>query len=378
MGKTDPRDLSIALKCIRRELRDEYQADHSIPWVVGFSGGKDSTLVLQLVFETLLSIAPGDRRRRIHVASNDTLVESPVIQDYVNKVLDQVRRGAEALGLPIEVVQTHPDADETFWVNLLGRGYPAPNRTFRWCTDRMKIRPTTRMLLKAVSESGEAILLLGARRVESAQRAQRAAQYDRDGRLSRHNDVKNCMVYRPIAELTDDDVWTTLLQCRPPWGGSHNTLSALYRDAQGGECPFVTSQDDAPSCGTSSTRFGCWTCTVVEKDNSLAGFIDTGAFDHLEPLFDFRNRLKEISGNPDFRSKTRRSGQPGLGPLTFAAREMLLDELLAIQDETGFPLITQEETRRVRAIWEQDRVMEALREARGLERSAAAHTPEAR
>lgn len=365
-------DLPARMKAIRRDVKDEYLAPHRIPWIVGFSGGKDSTLVLQLVFEMLLSIPPQVRQRRIFVATNDTLVESPAVRRHVDTVLVQVREGVEALGLPVTVEVTTPDLDETFWVNLLGRGYPAPNRSFRWCTDRMKIRPTTRLLARAVSETGQAILLLGARRAESAARARIVKRYPiRNGRLNDHNGVENCQVFRPIVNLSDDDVWQVLTQCRPPWGGTHRALVTLYRNANGGECPFVTSNDDSPSCGTSSPRFGCWTCTVVEKDHSMAGLIDSGAYDALEPLFEFRQRIKEVSASPQYRSKVRRNGEPGLGPLTFEARQMLLDELRAIEAETAMVLIGEEEVRRIRALWEQDRLTSAIREVLQLEMQAS-------
>ena len=71
----------------------------------------------------------------------------------------------------------------------------------------------------------------------------------------------------------------------PPWGGSHLKLIGLYREASGGECPVVTSKEDAPSCGTTSSRFGCWTCTVVEKDRSLEGFVEFG-YTEFSPLLD--------------------------------------------------------------------------------------------
>jgi len=122
------------------------------------------------------------------------------------------------------------------------------------------------------------------------------------------------------------------------------------KDALAGECPFVMSTNDAPSCGTSSARFGCWTCTVIEKDNSLESLITSGHY-HLEPLSKYRRRLKEVSDNPDFRSKVRRNGQPGLGPLTMEARKMLLEELLAIQEQVGFELISGTEVRLIREQW---------------------------
>ena len=278
--------LPDRLKQIRRRIREEYLQPHTKPWILGFSGGKDSTLLLQLVIESILTISPDQRTRRVYVLSNDTLVESPVYQSQVMKTLALIGEGVSALGLPIEVVQTHPEEDWTFWVNLLGRGYPAPNRNFRWCTDRMKIRPTTRFIREKASASGEVILLLGVRKAESIARAQRLEGYEAketEGKLSPHNDVKGCLIFRPIIELSNDDVWHILLNVRAPWGGNHRELVTLYRNAQGGECPFVMSEADSPSCGSTSARFGCWTCTVIDKDGSLAGLIESG-FEYLEPL----------------------------------------------------------------------------------------------
>lgn len=265
-------ELQQKLICARFELLDEYLQSHNHPWIVGYSGGKDSTLVAQLVFEMLLRLAPSDRRRPVHIVANDTLVESPLVISHIHRSFQYFSDAAEAFQLPVTVKVTHPDANQTFWVNLIGRGYPPPSRNFRWCTDRMKILPTSRYFRDQASATGKVILLLGVRRAESAARAASANRYDATGRLNPHNDLAGCMVFRPIVEFTTEEVWEYLGAVPPPWGGSHRDLIALYRNAQGGECPVVTQKSDAPSCGTSSSRFGCWTCTVVVKDKSLEGF----------------------------------------------------------------------------------------------------------
>jgi DNA sulfur modification protein DndC len=364
---SDIAELPAKLRAIRKDIKDEYLQPHALPWILGFSGGKDSTLLLQLVVETLLAIPPDQRTRKVYVLSNDTLVESPVYQSAVLKTLDHVAEGVAALKLPVEVVKTHPEDDWSFWVNLLGRGYPAPNRNFRWCTDRMKIRPTTKFIRDQVSAAHEVILLLGVRRAESQSRAKRIDGYDQqsDGRLNPHNDIKDCLIYRPIVDLSNEDVWHILMNVRAPWGGDHRELVTLYRNAQGGECPFVLGDDDTPSCGSSSARFGCWTCTVVEKDNSLAGLIDSG-FEYLEPLAAFRDRLKAVSENPQYRSKVRRNGQPGLGPLTIEAREMLLRELLDVQAQTGMTLVSTHEVRLIRDWWGRDESTAVVRDMERL------------
>jgi DNA sulfur modification protein DndC len=350
---------------IRAEMKDEYLMNHGTPWIVGFSGGKDSTVLLQLVFEMLLELPPSKRLRHVHVLSNDTLVESPILQNFIDETLDNVRNAAEGLDLPMTVVKTTPNPDHTFWVNIIGRGYPAPTRLFRWCTDRMKIRPTSHYIRTKISEAGEALLLLGVRRDESSLRLQSARKYDNGGRLNLHNDVKGCWVFRPIVDLTTEQVWMFLLQRRPPWGGTHRQLVTLYRNAQGGECPFVVDISDTPSCGTASSRFGCWTCTVVDKDRSLQGFIDSG-FEHLEPLAEFRDWLQTYSRNFDNRMTERRNGQEGIGPFKPDCRREIMSRLLEVQKEVGSTLITTAEIVRIHSIWSEDECLQALNTANRL------------
>ena len=373
----DPDDLPEKLRAIRREIRAQYLTeDGGRPWIIGFSGGKDSTLLTHLVVETLLAIAPDQRTRPVHLVCNDTLVESPVFHGFVGKMLTRIEENIGALNVPVQVVRTHPLPEESFWVNLLGRGYPAPNRTFRWCTDRMKIRPTSRFIREQVSRGGGAILLLGVRRDESATRSASITrnQEKAEGRLSPHSDHRGVWIFSPIQNLTTQDVWVTLVSVRPPWGGTYDDVRTLYKNALGGECPFVVSNDDAPSCGSNSARFGCWTCTVVEKDNSLESLITIG-HEELIPLADFRKRLRDVSATPEYRSKIRRNGQPGLGPLTYEARRLLLEELLTIREETGMPLISDHEVRLIREQWQRDQANMAMRDVDTLLKAFPADKP---
>ena len=360
-----------ALACIRQEIREEYAEPHGKPWIIGFSGGKDSTLVAHLVVEHLVSLPRSERIRTVHVVANDTLVESPLVMEHIRIGLAEIKKAAQAFDLPVAVAKTAPETNQTFWVNLIGRGYPSPNRNFRWCTDRMKIQPTSNYIREQTSISGEVILLLGVRRSESAARASIAARYDNGSRLNRHNDLPGCLVFRPILELDTDDVWEFLAENKPPWGGSHDRLIQLYRDAGGGECPVVTSAADAPSCGTTSSRFGCWTCTVVEKDKSLAGFVDSG-FDQFMPLLEFRDWLVEIRNDPSRRLARRRNGRVTItktgvfvpGPFNMATRGEILDRLLALQEQSEMVLISQSEIERIRELWVEDVIVSAERHAK--------------
>lgn len=343
------------------QIRDEYLSEEQcFPWIVGFSGGKDSTLVAQAVLEALLSIAPSRRRRDVHIVSNDTQVESPLVMTHLHGVQQAIRDTVKKFSLPVDVATTKPHPERTFWVLLIGKGYPSPNQTMRWCTDRLKIQPTSRYILDNVSQHGSAIVVLGVRLDESDSRRNRINKFRNhlDSNLAPHTELQGALIYRPIVDLTIDDVWEILGNFHPPWGGTHAGLIRLYRDAEGGECPVVLSKAEAPGCGTASSRFGCWTCTVVEKDKSLQGFVDSGKHEY-RALISFRDWIKEIRNKEEYRSVERRNGRITFdlsgkhipGPFTIQARKMILDRLLAVQEEYGEELISPAEIDLIEQIW---------------------------
>jgi len=350
-----------------RSVRTEYLSEtQDYPWIIGFSGGKDSTVVAQAVFEALLQISPSQRKRHVHVVSNDTQVESPLVMAHLAKVQSALREMTQTLRLPVDVVTTRPAPDKTFWTLLIGKGYPSPNQTMRWCTDRLKIQPTSRYILDNVSAHGAAIVILGVRLDESDSRRNSINKFQNleGSNLTPHSELPGAFIYRPIVDLTIDDVWEVLGESLPPWGGTHRDLIQLYRDAEGGECPVVLSKDEAAGCGTANSRFGCWTCTVVEKDKSLQGFVDAGKH-QFSALIEFRQWLKDIRNDPRYRSFERRNGQISFnargeqiqhvpGPFTIQARKMILDRLIAIQEVYGDPLISADEIERIQTIWAEE------------------------
>jgi DNA sulfur modification protein DndC len=361
MSEIDDRPVTDRWRDIVRLVKDEYlsEAQH-YPWIVGFSGGKDSSLVAHAVFEALQAIPPSARTRPVHIVSNDTLVESPFVMAHLNKVTRQIEKAANGMGLPIVVRRTRPDLDKTFWVLLIGKGYPSPNSQMRWCTDRLKIQPTSTYIRENISQHGAAIVVLGVRRTESIRRMMTVDKYEnmRGSNLNEHNSISGALIFRPIVDLSTDDVWEILGSFPTPWGGTHKDLFQLYRDAEGGECPVVLSKDEAPGCGTKSSRFGCWTCTVVEKDKSLQGYVDAGHDGYL-PLLGFRDNLVAYRKNQTMRSAIRRNGRLTFdatgkhipGPFTIQARQEILAELLRVQVEFGSPLISEEEINLIHKIW---------------------------
>jgi DNA sulfur modification protein DndC len=352
------------------EIREVYTSTQ-LPWVIGYSGGKDSTATLQLVWYALAALPREELRWPIYVIASDTLVETPVIVDYLDGTLGRINEAAQGLGLPFEAQKVTPQINDTFWVNLIGRGYPAPNQRFRWCTERMKIQPANRFILDRAAEFGEVVMVLGGRKSESASRAQvLTSKHGRitGSRLSRHHILARAYVYTPIQDFTTDDVWTYLLQVPSPWGSNNRDLAALYRTAHAGECPLVVD-DTTPSCGNS--RFGCWTCTVVTRDRSMEAMIDNGE-EWMQPMLDFRDWLAETQDPAKkhlYRDFKRRTGQVTVkegklirGPYTLEFCKEILSELLhtqkAVREDGPDPtieLISEAELHEIRRIWRTER-----------------------
>lgn len=330
-------------EAILSEIKKLYLAN-TIPWVIGFSGGKDSTTVLQMVFYALCDLPKRKLSKEIHVISNDTLVENPAIVRHVNEQLEKVKTAGKTKLFKhnpelFNVARVTPKLEDTFWISLIGKGYPPPNRWFRWCTERLKIKPTNSYILNAVNKHGHAIILLGTRKSESAHRAATMNNYDKGRRLRKHS-LSRAFVYAPIADLSNHEVWSYLLQCRNPWGGSNRKLLGLYQNAcSGGECPFII-ETGTQSCGKS--RFGCWVCTVVDRDKSMENLVENGE-KWMEELMHFRNWLYNIGRQTNQLLPEHLDSSVKFGPLLFRTRWQILNKLLNIQERLRIDLITPNE-----------------------------------
>jgi DNA sulfur modification protein DndC len=355
-----------SLREIHKEIQEVYLSDQR-PWVIGYSGGKDSTTCLQLIWYAIAELPVEKRGKPIHVISTDTLVETPVIVDFIDNTLRRILKKASECNLSFVTHRLKPLITESFWVNLIGRGYPAPQQRFRWCTDRLKIEPANRFITEQISKFGEIVLVLGVRRQESATRAQVVSLYELPNSiLSRHSKFPCAFVYALIKEWSIDDVWSYLLQVPSPWGNDNRDLVALYRTAQG-ECPLVVD-DTTPSCGNS--RFGCWVCTVVTEDKSMRALIDSGET-WLQPLLEIRDLLsltQDPNLKPFYREYKRKSGIVSFksdgsgiisrGPYKLEFRKQLLTMLLKAQRTINennpsrkLQLVLPEELHEIRRIW---------------------------
>lgn len=360
--------LKEVVRQLCEEIRELYLWD-AIPWVIGYSGGKDSTAVLQLVWLAIKDLPPEKRTKPVHVISTDTLVEQPVVASWVDASHGRIRTAAVEQGLPITPHKLTPATKDSFWVNLIGRGYPAPRKKFRWCTDRMKISPSNRFIRDVVRTSGEAILVLGTRKAESQRRALTMEKHEARRvreRLSPNASLPNSLVYTPVEDWTNDDVWMFLMQFKNPWGHTNKSLLGMYQGASAdGECPLVVDTS-TPTCGNS--RFGCWVCTLVDKDRSMEAMIKNDEEKvWMTPLLELRNELGDFAKDRERRDFRRMNGsvqlfhgRPIPGPYKKKWREHWLRRVLAAQrkarelgsaDAANLELITLDELHEIRRLW---------------------------
>lgn len=368
-------ELVEDIKILTEEIQELY-CQHERTMVIGWSGGKDSTTILQLIWNAILQLPVEKRKNTIHVISNDTLVENPIVSHWVRKSLQKMDEVAQQQQMPIKTHLTYPEIKDTFWVCLMGKGYPAPRQKFRWCTERMKIKPADSFIRESIRQYGEVILVLGTRKAESQTRKigmEKREKWRVADRLNANPSRPNSFFYLPIEDWRTDEVWMYLMQWENPWNGDNKQLFNMYRGATAdNECPLVIDTSTA-SCGDS--RFGCWVCTMVSKDKSMEAMIQNDEEkEWLQPLLDIRNEL-DIRDDHDKRDFRRIYGkvelferntdgnttiQPIPGPYTKFWRSYWLKKVLEAQvqiretapDEfKDIILITTEELSEIRRIW---------------------------
>ena len=348
---------------IVEEMKMVYLHDKR-PWMIGFSGGKDSTMLVMLVFKMLATLKPGQINKKIYITSSDTMVENPIVERYMLRMSKQIGEAGAKYCIQTDIVR--PEPDKTFWSYLIGLGYPTPEPPgFRWCTDRLKIRPINKFTLDTIKKNGEVVMLLGVRKAESSYRARGINAREVAGKLLvRHTDIENAYVYNPLTEIPNKLVWEYLLKNDgiTPWGSDNKYLFSLYQGEDLGEEQSVLGEVDKDKIAvTGNSRFGCWICTMVKEDKSLLNFINKGC-DELIPYRDFRNWLVENRNNPELRDKKRRNGsvyekadgEYGMGPFTMYGRKVILEKLLELENITGEEIITKAELKAIDAMWENE------------------------
>lgn len=337
------------------EATRDYFAENDTPWIVGYSGGKDSSLVMKILLTALANL-PVKSRKPLRVFYCDTGVEIPVLRSYIKGSLSAIQREGKALGIDILTEAIRPSVKNQYFVKVIGRGYPPPTNKFRWCTDKLRIDPIQAAIKNIGSSSS--VVVLGTRYDESEERnrilQRHATNRKHVFRQAGHN---NTSLFCPITEFTTEDVWLGLVELDNISSIDINKLSTIYRLISG-ECPIVRLPDSTPC---SKGRFGCWTCTVVRQDKATRNLIESG-FAKLQPLYDFRQWLLSIRDDVNYRCTIRRNGVKGLGPFRLQARKEILQRLLDTERQSGYKLIGRGEIHEITRLWLLDECSDRYKE----------------
>lgn len=356
-------DKFIVFEEIINEMTFVYKHDNR-PWLIGYSGGKDSSLLVSLMVETVLRLPEQERTKKIFIVTSDTGVENPIVKRYMHYSSQKINDFSLANNANIRADIIYPETSQSFWSLVIGLGYPTPEPPgFRWCTERLKILPMNRYTNDIIERYGEIVLLLGVRKAESLTRRRTITAREIEGKLLvPHSDIAKAYIYNPLTEIPNELVWEYLLKDDgiSSWGVDMKYLFSLYQGESLGEEQSVVGQVDKDKIPvTGNSRFGCWCCTIVKEDKSLQRFIDNGSKE-LVPLREFRNWLVSIRQDPEFRDNKRRNGKVyqktngeyGFGPFKMSARQEILRRLLVLQRDTGFELITNEELKMIDTLWD--------------------------
>lgn len=286
------------------DLIDLYNANDYI-WAVGYSGGKDSSLVVELVLDALTRIR--NKTKDVFVLFTDTLIENPYLIENVNKYFDFIKKRFDY----VKPLILTPKKENTFWYKIVVKGYGTPTWHFRWCTDLLKIRPMNNFLK---SFEKPCIVMIGARYSESANRNRMLNKY---AGLAKINKKK--FTYSPIKDFATEEVWAYLLSGKLISGYDYWNLYYLYKDSA--ECPFQLDKNQN-SCGNS--RFGCHVCTVVRENKSINSL--ASIYPNLNKYVEMRKFLVELDKIRQRRYEESKSN----ARFTFEERKMILEKLKSL------------------------------------------------
>jgi len=364
-GKKEDMLVSTNYAELLRELKLAYldPTTRGFPFLVGFSGGKDSTLVAKAVFEMLENLPKYQRIREVHIACADTGIEVPLVQTHIRKTLKKMQEYARAKKLPVTVHRLRAEVSQRFFSLMIGLGYPPPSRLCRYCTDRLKIRPNFALTAKLAGEHGKVICLLGTREDESVERKKsikrnsvanlRYNETQQTKKIDHQMRKVSQLVYQPLRYMTTDTVWESLEKDGLPWETEgYRRLRRLY--------------EDSSSPGELTARHGCYVCTLVREDKSLKNLIQVEGNEWMQPLYDFRKTIIEVSQRDDMREPFMYDRDSGRilkdgtrGALNKKARRILFDKLMQLREEIArtkpedidFEVVSDQEIEQIKAYW---------------------------
>ncbi len=371
------------------------------PVIVAWSGGKDSSVVLNLV----LSAARAQKERAkivpIIITHADTGIENPEIARYAQKELLKIKAYGKACGLELVVQVSRPQLNSRWAVRVIGgRGlpvFPSSGGTGggnRDCTLDYKVLPMQRLrkqILSGLARSEmPAVTVIGTRFEESAGRAQRM-QNRGETDTAPWVGANDELYLSPIARWDTEDVWAYISNCMDGLTEAYSDFKQtfkLYAEASGSSCAieadiaFGTQKSRSSGCGA---RFGCMLCTAT-NDKSMENMLAIDEYAYMREAHELQQFIIKTQYDLDRRLWVGRSineyGYIAIRPDVYSPAMLL--ELLryaltidvvekqrasAAQIEPRFELIGAKELIAIDAMWSLQgyhRPFAALREYRDI------------
>ena len=404
LGELTDGTLERKFEDIISDMKVEYLKDKK-DWLVMYSGGKDSTLVLKLVWKMLSRLSPHEVHKKVHVVSADTKVETRQMTHFLKKNLRLIEENGAKLNIVVHLVE--PDMKNSFFWNVLGRGVvpPTPKSPFQWCTQKMKIKSMDDKLKSLIAEQDalfeefqefDVTMLLGSRLDESTKRANSIKKHSGDGTFSTHSKYRNIRVYYPVKFIETSDLWAYITgEPQLPWGLNSMELFEMYSDGSS-ECPMTQAESDAvqEACGTSNSRNGCWVCLYSGRNDKMLQSLINNGHEEVNYLAEWKAFLYDVVYDVRYREPFRRreftnhqkslaARQNGLqedlftlalddgekyyetyqrasktsyepGGFTIELRLILLQKLLYTQQMSGYELIDELELSAIVSSWRQE------------------------
>lgn len=349
------------------------------PLSIAYSGGKDSTVTLDITLKALLLIKHIYGRdklsKKTYVLFSDTLMELDPVIIGILESLKKVKEFCKKHDLNVLVEKVSPELKNRFWSLIIGKGYILPNKNNRFCSERLKILPQQAKIDEILNQNKQGfIAFTGQRQDESTDRKNRLEVHTIDGSFKEH-DFKDCSLYTPIEHWNSNQVWDYIYTSPFSWV-DRNFLGKIYAEASGDgdECKSLLMgfEASAPGCGKSG-RFGCWVCPLhFNKDKTL---ISLGKhYPYLQKMEEFRNWLVDdatgqwswkrdyfIHGKHKMKRYDIDNHRKGMwlpGGYSLDYRRTILVKLIALEKEVfpdrGEYLISDEELGYIQEIWIED------------------------
>lgn len=309
-----------------RNIIEHYYRNEERPFQVGYSGGKDSTLVLQLVCEVA---DKNEWKNPVFVGYNKTGLEPIGKFERINKQLERMRK------VGINAGCSEPALKNRFWCMICGRGYSTPAFSLRYCTTCLKLQPNERYFTKVAKESPSrgCLVIDGTRKEESKQRTKRLTEQGAPFGLVRLRKQLNIESLSPIADVKTAEVWEYLESVGTFfWGGTIAELKGEY-------------QNDY-------ARDGCWVCPFLTKEKELRFRCNESQIKIRNFLYAINNDVakRRIVSNP--RQEARVKEGIASGRFVLEARKEIFNFIMSEQLRTGYIYIYPDEEEYIKLCWE--------------------------